>query len=169
MTSLTLDPAADIRYKGVADAALSDDAETLRRPAAGQNTSLIREGRVYQMQLALLQTFQEHAKPDWDGYGARAASFAAFEKTWQLLPALPTQAPIPEFVVHPDGEMALEWRRGRGDVLTLTVSEDIWLKWASLIGGERAHGRIPFSGSLPPAIVRAIARLSRTARAEISR
>ena len=161
MTALTLDPAADIRPVRVNDAALGDDADTLRRAAVGQLNSITGEGRVYMSRLALLQTFEEHSSSNWDGYGARAASFAAFEKAWQLIQELPTHAPVPEFFVHPDGEIALEWTGSRGNVLTATLSDDVWLKWAALIGGERLYGRIPFSGTLPPRIRALVSTVTR--------
>ena len=161
MTALTLDPAAEIRLIRADDAALSDDAVSLRRGVAGQLSSITSEGRIYNARLALLRTFEDHSRSNWDGYGARAASFAAFEKTWQLIQELPMHALVPDFIVHPDGEIALEWHGARGNVLTATLSGDDWLKWAALIGGERVYGRIPFSGSLPPRIRSLVSTITR--------
>lgn len=161
MTALTLDPAAEIRFVRVDDAALSDDAVRLRRAAAGFG-SITAEGRVYAARRALLQTFEEHATANWDGYDARPASFAAFEKVWHLVEELPRHTPLPEFVVHPDGELALEWTGTKGAILTITLSDDVWLKWAAMVGGERVYGRIPFSGTLPPRIRSLVSAVGRS-------
>jgi len=135
---------------------------------AGPLNSISGDGRVYEARLSLLKTFQEHSTPDWDGYGARAASFAAFEKAWQLIQELPKHEPIPEFIVHPDGEIAFEWTGNRESVLTITLSDDVWLKWAALIGGERVYGRIPFSGALPARIRRLVSAINRTSNRQQS-
>jgi hypothetical protein len=166
MTSITISPAAEMciwRTDDV-DAAVGEDAAALRRATGAMyhsHGSLSVEGRDFDARVALWTVYEEHSSPNWDGYGAAPASLEAFIKAWYLLPKLPTNAALPDFVVHPDGEIAFEWRSGAG-VVTLTLADDSWLKWAALIGGERTYGRLPFSGLLPEKLHSAIVRVSGT-------
>ena len=56
-----------------------------------------------------------------DGYRAAEA----------LLAALPENVPLPDILVHPDGEIAFEWHRNKNHVVTVSASAD----------GSLAYGR----------------------------
>src|SRR5882672_2211276 len=51
-----------------------------------------------------------------------------------FLRALSPRIPLPDVLVHPDGEIAFEWHRGKRHVLTVSVASDGSLAFAGLFG-----------------------------------
>ena len=87
-----------------------------------------------------------------DGYRAAEA----------LLAALPENVPLPDILVHPDGEIAFEWHRNKNHVVTVSASADGSLAYAGLFGANTTYGREVFSGSFPAPIASSLARLYQT-------
>jgi hypothetical protein len=76
-----------------------------------------------------------------------------------FLTALPAHIPLPEVLVHPDGEIAFEWHRDPRRVVTVSVSADGTLPFAGLFGDSTTYGRERFSGTVPDAIAHCLDRL----------
>lgn len=87
-----------------------------------------------------------------DGYRAAEA----------VLAALPENVPLPDILVHPDGEIVFEWHRDKNHVVTVSASADGSLAYAGLFGANTTYGREVFSGSLPAPIASSLARLYQT-------
>lgn len=104
---------------------------------------------------------QECAEPGWDGYGAQPVNEETLEQVVAFLRALPENVPVPDLVAEPDGEVSVEWQNGPRRVFSVSVGPHEWLSYAGLLGANRWHGVELFFGTVPPEILRGIARVSR--------
>jgi hypothetical protein len=104
---------------------------------------------------------QECAEPGWDGYGAEPISAETLEQVVAFLRALPEDVPVPDLVPEPDGEVSIEWHNGPRRVFSVSVGPHERVSYAGLLGVNRWHGVDLFLGTLPPEIIRGIARVSR--------
>lgn len=86
-------------------------------------------------------------------------SLESYRVAESFLQALPPDVPLPEVMVHPDGEIAFEWHRGKRNVLTVSIGSDGSLAFAALFGVNTIYGRELFAGSIPEAIAHCLARL----------
>lgn len=72
-----------------------------------------------------------------------------------FLMTMPSDLPLPEISVDPDGEIALDWCRGE-DMLSLSLGASGRLSYAWNIEDEARHGTEVFDGVLAPSILGAI-------------
>ena len=72
----------------------------------------------------LNELYSDCNAPNWDGYGAKAISYATYRKALEFLEAMPNKLPRPAFVPDNDGELSLEWRDARGQVLSVSLSSN---------------------------------------------
>ena len=146
------------------DRAVSDEAVLLRKLfglVAESRRESVALSRLLSVAGATLEDVYRNASVEnWDGYGARAMSPAAYEHAKAFLEALPTTAPIPDVVPEPDGEVAFEWDRGPWCVFSVSVGSDGTLSYAGLYGRRtKAHGTELFVDAVPKAVMDGLARL----------
>jgi hypothetical protein len=82
-----------------------------------------------------------------------------------LLAVLPTGMQAPEIVVERDGQIGFDWHLARDRSLSLNVGRGGMLGYAAVIGLESSYGRVPFGGTIPPAVSRLFAALSSSEQA----
>ena len=112
-----------------------------------------------QAYIALRDTAEEASRSNWDGYGASPVSDATVAQGLAFLDLLPSTVPPPEVSAHPDGELAFEWRRGPGRVLTVSVNETGRLSYAAMFGEARQHGTEYLLDAVPDSLFQALRRL----------
>lgn len=108
----------------------------------------------------LNQVYTECLEPNWDGYGAMPVSEATYRLAYHFLEALPLGAPLPSFGAEPDGHLTLEWYRSPRWTLSISVSSEGDLHYATLMGSRKAYGTEPFYGEAPKVIVDLIHRVT---------
>lgn len=82
-----------------------------------------------------------------------------FRRMLEVLTTLPDYVPPPDIVIESDREIALDWHEGTQRVLSLTVDDTPYLRFAALFGREPLHGRMPFVGTLPKTLAFLLERL----------
>jgi hypothetical protein len=97
--------------------------------------------------------------PNWDGHGAQPVSWAAIHVAESFIKALPTTLPSPEFSVDPDGEISLDWIRGRNQIMSISIRGDGVLSYAARFGVAKQNGSEIFIGELPAIILNCLRRL----------
>lgn len=107
----------------------------------------------------LNDVYRECCEANWDGYGARAVTEAAYTEAYQFLMLLPSDIQTPKFVPEPNGAIALEWFRGKRFIFVASVRGDNCILYAGLFGMNKVHGTEYFGDSLPVSIVLNINRL----------
>lgn len=105
----------------------------------------------------------EAAKPDWNGYGAKALDPDAYANAQRFLEALPTTAPVPEVSADQDGEVALDWDFGHRKALTVSIGPNGRCSYAWLRGKRTSHGTEWLDDEIPQNILRALDQLVRDA------
>jgi hypothetical protein len=131
---------------------LSMIAAHFRQSAAGQRLENALE--------SLIEVYQACLEPNWDGYGARPISEAAYFEAVKILGLLPPSLPMPEIVPEPNGEIAFEWYKGREYTFVISVGGNNIITYAGLFGkGNETHGTEYFIELLPTIIVDNIRRL----------
>jgi hypothetical protein len=124
-------------------------AEGAGQPRTARETgSLVLLDRVY----------AEASVPNWDGYGATPVSRLAYERAKSLIRLLPGDAP-PDLGADPEGDVLLEWRRGPGAVLTISIGAGEQLAYAGLFGQNKVHGSEFFNDEIPNAVRQVLARV----------
>ena len=83
----------------------------------------------------------------------------AYERAFCVLSSIPPRFSKPEIVIEPDGEIGLDWDRGRRRLLSVSVGDSPMLGYAAMIGPETAHGRVVFSGALPSVLALLLRRI----------
>ena len=146
------------------DPAVSQEADTLRalfdRVADSVATSFALGNLRTEVGSKLDRVWIDAAVDNWDGYGAKALSPAAYEHAWAFLQTLPTTTPVPDVVPEPDGEIAFEWDYGPWRILSVSIGPTGLLSYAALYGKtSKQHGTEKFVDRLPGAIVGCLDRL----------
>ena len=146
------------------DPAVSQEADALRalfeRVADSVSSSLALGKLRAEVGSKLDRVWADAAVDNWDGYGAKALSPAAYEHAWAFLQALPTTAPIPDVVPESDGEIAFEWDCGAWRILSVSIGPTGLLSYAALYGKtSKQHGTEKFVDRLPGVIAGCLDRL----------
>ena len=115
--------------------------------------------RLADARLTLLGMYRDCMRADWDGYGASAITEDAFEEAKRIIELLPSSIEMPEIVAEPTGDIAFEWRRGRGRILVISVSGKHRIAYAGIFGDNKVHGSEYFEETLPLAIIQHLRRL----------
>jgi hypothetical protein len=77
----------------------------------------------------------------------------------QFLRLLPSEVSIPDITVDSDGEIMLEWDRGRRCIFSVSVGRDGTLSFAGLFGHNPIHGTEDLRETLPDIIADCLKRL----------
>lgn len=143
------------------DRGLSDVAGLLRNlwsDATDHSPSVQFEDRRRQLYEALISAFEAAAEEDWDGEGAAAADPLSLDYAVIFAETLPVWVPVPDVSVDPDGEMSLDWDRGRRSVFSVSIGPDGRLTYAGLFGAGKIRGVEPFTDNIPEVIIHGIRR-----------
>ena len=108
---------------------------------------------------AIASVYEECQKPNWDGYGALGVEYNTYRFAHGFLESLPPGTPPPTPGVEADGHLTLEWYRDKHRLLSISISPDGMIYYASLMGYSRRSGTEPFLGTVPEEIMRIIYRL----------
>jgi hypothetical protein len=103
--------------------------------------------------------FEECREANWDGYNAVPVSGNTYQLAVQFLKALPLGAPAPAIGAEPDGHLTMEWYRSPRRTLSVSISPEGEVHYASLIGSGKAYGTEPFFGDAPESIINLINRV----------
>lgn len=82
-----------------------------------------------------------------------------FELSEAFLRVIPPRVPLPDVMVHPDGEIAFEWHLARDRVLTVSAGPAGSVAFAALLGASTAYGRESFAGVIPDQVAHLLGRL----------
>jgi hypothetical protein len=109
----------------------------------------------------LYQLAVDCAEPDWNGYGASPLNARSFRDAEALIHALPMDSAGASLGATSKGWVTLQWGRTQRWTLSLIITDDGWIHWASLFGTSRDHGTVPFQGFIPRDLVDRIQRASK--------
>lgn len=98
---------------------------------------------------ALYTVAEECRSPNWDGYGAKPVSEAAFRLAYRFLEALPLGCSTPTVGAEPDGQITFEWHRSARRTLSVSIDPEGRVHYAALLGARKEHGQEPFFGEMP--------------------
>jgi hypothetical protein len=97
--------------------------------------------------------------PGWDGYGAEPIAPETHDLASRFLKALPIGTSVPSVSADPDGQITFEWYKNPRRTVSVSVSPDGDLHFASLVGAKSLFGTIPFYGQTPIEILELVQRL----------
>jgi len=69
-----------------------------------------------------------------------------------FIESLPVSFQNPVIEPEPDGDISIEWYRGKRQTLTASISSVGSIAWAALIGSEDPRGSVNFTGKIPETI-----------------
>lgn len=107
----------------------------------------------------LILIFEECREANWDGYQAEPVSEDTYQLAAQILKALPLGTSMPAISAEADGHLTMEWYRSPRRTLSVSISPQGELHYASLIGASKAYGTEPFIGEVPETIMNLINRV----------
>lgn len=118
-------------------------------------------GRLDDVLQSLNEVLEECSEEGWDGYDARPITEEAYLEAKRLIESLPFTSfiPMPEIIPEPNGEIALEWSKGKRLVFVASVSGKNEIVYAGLFGSNKTNGTEYFGDSLPSIIVENLKRL----------
>jgi hypothetical protein len=106
------------------------------------------------------EMFRKAGEENWDGEGAAPADPLSYGYAQAFLRMLPSWVSNPDVFVDPDGEICLEWDRGRRAVFSVSIGRDGTLTYAGLLGAAKRHGVEPFVDEIPEVILDGIRRIA---------
>jgi len=109
--------------------------------------------------LSLFEVYKDCSQENWDGYGALAIPYGAYEEAGKIIKLLPSSIQIPEITAEPTGEIGFEWRRGKGQVFVISVGGKNRINYAGIFGDNKTHGSEYFEETIPSEIIRNLRRL----------
>ena len=72
--------------------------------------------------------------PGWDGYSAEPIAPETHDLAGEFLKALPLGIPVPHVSADPDGQITFEWYKNPRCTVSVSLSPDGDLHFASLVG-----------------------------------
>ncbi len=145
------------------DHGVSQEAKALRKQVEEASERVLETealGDPRRKALSVLDDVHAECSTDnWDGYEARCVTSATKDQAGVFIRLLPASIPPPEISAEPDGEIAIEWHRGRSRALSVSVGENDELTYAGLFGRSRAHGTEVLDDELPETIAALLRRL----------
>ena len=112
------------------------------------------------VQRELRDAFVECAEDNWDGYGAKAASFQSYYHAQRFVMALPDKWLNLEVGIDPDGEVSFDWFGAKNAMVTVCVGADGELAYSGRFGLARIHGVEIFNTTVPKEILGCLSRLT---------
>ena len=98
----------------------------------------------------LQELWMECSSANWDGYGAPALSQDVFYCALQFVQTIPFDIPQPEIGASSSGDITFEWAQTPRRVVSVGVSPNGEVHYASLNGNSRHYGSLPLDGTFDP-------------------
>jgi hypothetical protein len=108
----------------------------------------------------LLEMYKEYSVENWDGCNTEPVSQKAYLEAERFISLLPASLDAPGIIPEPNGEIALEWYRGRRFIFVASLSGDSTISFAGLFGRtSKIHGSEYFGDRIPDSVIGYIHRL----------
>ncbi len=106
----------------------------------------------------LRDTYRDCSTDNWDGYGALPLKIEAVREAERFLYAMPLWMPIPEICLLPNGDIGFQWSFGRNRILTVSLSGNDIVTYASILGSpeRKKYGTEIFNDSIPKDVIEGI-------------
>lgn len=98
---------------------------------------------------------------NWDGEGAAPVESSTFRYATRFLFSLPQGRTVPSVTIDRDGDIAFDWGHDPRRTVSVSVSRDGRLTYASYIDGSQTWGYAPVSEQVPVNILLNIERVDR--------
>jgi hypothetical protein len=89
----------------------------------------------------------ECSQPNWDGYGAPPLNPEVFRAAQAFVASIPLDIPTPAISASADGDVTFEWAQTARRLVSVAISENGQISFASLNGHKRSFGSMPFDGT----------------------
>lgn len=111
---------------------------------------------------AFFDALHEANDEGWEGYGGKVISSWVVLSALNFIKLLPTNLPIPEITIDPDGEVLFEWYRSPYRVFSVSVGAYGKIAYAGLFGEVRMNGSSFFADNFPRVLLEAIKKVYAT-------
>jgi hypothetical protein len=161
--AITFEPSAGI-FAFTDSAAVSDEAHSIQklfqktRQDLWSSVSLGYSRDACRNQL--IDAWQEAARTGWDGYDAEPVHTAAVINAYAFIDAFPSNIPLPEVAVDPDGEISFDWFSAPRRQFSISIGPNNVLSYAGLFGADKVSGSERFQGTVPKTFVDYITRVA---------
>ena len=108
----------------------------------------------------LIEAWQEAGTKGWDGYDADAVQRNALVSAFAFIDAFPSNVPMPEVAIDPDGEISFDWFAAPRRQFSISVGPNNVLSYAGLFGHDKASGCERFQGTVPRVFIGYIRRVA---------
>lgn len=104
---------------------------------------------------------EECSEPGWDGYDALPIKEEAYLEAKRLIRSLPITSfiPMPEITPESNGDIALEWSKGKRLIFVASIRGENEITYAGLFGMNKTHGTEYFGDALPSILLENLKRL----------
>lgn len=118
-------------------------------------------GAVRKAASELADTFLDCFHADWDGYKALPVKADSYQNAKRFLESLGGVWPQPTVSADPDGEISLEWYRGRRMRFSVSIGPDATVSYAGMFATSTVHGTETFLDEVPTGVLQHLHRLYR--------
>ena len=164
MTAAVLSWGASIATPAFLERGLSADAKAASWESTDRPRSILVDEQKHVAVQALSEAYSAARVDNWDSLGSAGVEQSTFEYALTFLRMLPTNIPLPEVAIDPDGEIAFEWDYSRNEILSVSIGRDGTLTFASLFGGRKSHGVEQLSDRIPPTVALSLEDVARVRR-----
>jgi hypothetical protein len=108
----------------------------------------------------LIDAFSHAASDGWDGYGARRVDRDTINNGFVFIESLPSNIPMPEVSVEPDGELSFDWICSARRQFSISLGRLNVMSYAGLFGSDKVAGSERFQGTMPRTLLEHIRRVA---------
>lgn len=98
----------------------------------------------------LAEIWKETTLPDWDGYDAPPLSSDVFHYALRFVQTIPFDIPQPDIGASAAGDITFEWAQTPRRIVSVGISPNGEVHYASLNGAKRTFGSFPLDGTFDP-------------------
>lgn len=100
----------------------------------------------------ILEIFHECSTENWDAYGAKPISSKVVHETFKFIDLLPPNITMPDVIPEPFGDIGLQWKKSKGQILSLSITPEGVVSYAFIFGKNEGCGHLQFFDELPKII-----------------
>ena len=152
ISKITLDPVVSSVSIGASKEAIFLEEQFFESRKHSQDAASL-GGKLKTVQEELFDTAEECKSPNWAGCESRPVVLETYQNAYRFVEALPWELPAPEVGVEPDGHLTLEWHHSPQRTLSVSISPEGKIYFASLVGNNKRHGALEFYGEIPSDII----------------
>ncbi|MBI2928630.1 MAG: DUF433 domain-containing protein [Verrucomicrobia bacterium] len=127
--------------------------------ALARHTTVLAQPRA-EMLDELYDVYLDCRERNWDGYGAEPISYDAYLAAQKFIEAWLLTLPTAEISAAANGEISFEWYLAPDKIVSVGVSGDRVLSYASIFGPHKAHGTEPLTDEIPAVVIAHVQRLA---------